>query len=44
MLFAVGEDPRDPQAVMDNAHTRFAGADRFAAYAAKSLKALGLVE
>ena len=44
MHIAEGEDPRYPQAITDNAHTRFAGADRFAAYAAKSLKALGLVE
>ena len=43
MHIAEGEDPRYPQAVSDNAHTRFAGADLFAAYVAKNLKALGLV-
>ena len=43
MHVAAGEDPRYPEALCDNAHTRFPGADRFAAYVAQSLKELKLV-
>ena len=37
-----GEDPRWPDGLKDNAHTRRAGALRFAELAARELKALGL--
>jgi len=43
MHFPPGTDPRYPEGQEDNAHTRFAGADRFAAFAAAELKRLGLV-
>ena len=43
MHFAPGEDPAYPDGSQDNAHTKRAGADRFAAAAARGLKALGLV-
>lgn len=43
MHLAPGEDPAYPEGLQDNAHTRRAGADRFAAAAAKGLKALGLI-
>ena len=43
MHLAPGEDPGHPEGLEDNAHTRFAGADRFAAFAARQLKALHLV-
>ena len=38
-----GEDPANPEGLEDNAHTRRAGAERFAAAAAKGLKALGMI-
>jgi len=38
-----GEDPANPEGLQDNAHTRRAGAVRFAAAAAKELKALGMI-
>jgi len=38
-----GEDPANPEGLQDNAHTRRAGAVRFAAAAAKGLKALGMI-
>ena len=43
MHFAPGEDPAYPDGSQDNAHTKRAGAERFAAAAARGLKALGLV-
>ena len=43
MHFAPGEDPAYPDGSQDNAHTKQAGAERFAAAAARGLKALGLV-
>ena len=43
MHFAPGEDPAYPDGSEDNAHTKRAGAERFAAAAARGLKALGLV-
>ena len=43
MHLAPGEDPAYPEGLQDNAHTRRAGADRFAAAAAQGLKALGLI-
>ena len=43
MHFAPGEDPAYPDGSQDNAHTKRAGAERFAAAAARELKALGLV-
>ena len=43
MHFAPGEDPAYPDGSQDNAHTKRAGAERFAAAAAEGLKALGLV-
>ncbi len=39
----MGLDPARPEAAEDNAHTRRAGAERFAAAAARGLKAAGLV-
>ena len=44
MFISPGEDPRYPDGLHDNAHTRRAGAFTFAGYAAAELKALGLVE
>lgn len=38
------QDPRYPDGVSDNAHTRRAGAEAFAACAARGLRELGLVE
>lgn len=38
-----GEDPAYPEGLADNAHTRRAGAERFSAYAAQQLRALGLI-
>ena len=43
MHLSPGEDPAHPEGLQDNAHTRRAGAERFAAIAAEGLKALGLV-
>ena len=43
MHFLPGQDPRWPDGLSDNAHTRREGALRFAACAGKGLKALGLV-
>ena len=43
MHFAPGEDPAYPDGSEDNAHTKRAGAERFAAAAARGLKDLGLV-
>ena len=43
MHFAPGEDPAYPDGSEDNAHTKRAGAERFAAAAAQGLKELGLV-
>ncbi len=43
MHFAPGEDPAYPDGSQDNAHTKRAGAERFAAATADGLKALGLV-
>lgn len=43
MHLSPGEDPAYPEGLQDNAHTRQAGADRFAAAAAEGLKAMGLV-
>jgi len=40
---APGQDARCPEGAQDNAHTREAGADRFAAFAARELIARGLV-
>ena len=43
MHFAPGEDPAYPDGLEDNAHTKRAGAERFAEAAAQGLKELGLV-
>ena len=43
MHFAPGEDPAYPDGTEDNAHTKRAGAERFAEAAARGLKELGLV-
>ena len=43
MHFAPSEDPAYPDGSEDNAHTKRAGAERFAAAAARGLKELGLV-
>ena len=43
MHFPPGMDDRYPEGQQDNAHTRRAGAERFAAAAARELKAAGLV-
>ena len=43
MHLAPGEDSAYPEGLQDNAHTRRAGAERFAAAAARGLQALGLV-
>ena len=43
MHFSPGEDPAYPEGSEDNAHTRRAGAECFAAAAARELKRLGLV-
>ena len=40
---APGEDPAAPEGSQDNAHTRRAGAERFAAFVARELKALGMI-
>ena len=43
MHFSPGEDPAYPEGLQDNAHTRLAGAERFAAAAARELKARGFI-
>lgn len=43
MHLSPGEDPANPEGLQDNAHTCRAGADCFAAAAARGLKALGLI-
>ena len=43
MHTAPGEDPAHPEGQEDNAHTRRAGAERFAAYTARQLRAQGLL-
>jgi len=43
MHLSPGEDPRFPEGAQDNAHTRRAGAERFAAFAARELKAMGAI-
>ena len=43
MHFAPGENPAYPDGSEDNAHTKRAGAERFAEAAARGLKELGLV-
>ncbi|MBR6165958.1 MAG: rhamnogalacturonan acetylesterase [Clostridia bacterium] len=43
MQLLPGQDERYPEGLQDNAHTRRAGAERFAAAAARELKAMGLV-
>lgn len=43
MHVALGEDPRYPEGLTDNAHTRRAGAERFAACVARQLIRAGLV-
>lgn len=43
MHLSPGEDPACPEGLQDNAHTRRAGADRFASAAADGLRALGLI-
>ena len=43
MHLSPGEDPAVPEGMQDNAHTRRAGAERFADFAAKELKAMGYV-
>ena len=43
MHFAPGEDPAYPEGLQDNAHTRRAGAERFAAAAARGLKVRGFI-
>ena len=43
MHTAPGEEPAHPEGQEDNAHTRRAGAERFAAYAARQLRAAGLL-
>ena len=44
MHVAPGEDPAAPEGAQDNAHTRREGAERFAAYAARELKAMGYIK
>ena len=43
MHLSPGEDPAVPEGMQDNAHTRRAGAERFADFAARELKAMGYV-
>ena len=43
MHFSPGEDPAYPEGLQDNAHTQRAGAERFAAAAARELKTLGYI-
>ena len=43
MHTAPGEEPAHPEGQEDNAHTRRAGAELFAAFGARQLKALGLI-
>ena len=43
MHLGPGEEPGHPEAMQDNAHTRRAGAERFAAFVAEELKKAGLV-
>ena len=43
MYLSPGEDPAVPEGMQDNAHTRRAGAERFADFAARELKAMGYV-
>ena len=43
MHTAPGEEPAHPEGQEDNAHTRRAGAERFAAFAARELKRMGLI-
>lgn len=43
MHAAPGEDPAAPEGAQDNAHTRREGAERFAAYAARELIAMGYI-
>ena len=43
MHLSPGEDSAVPEGTQDNAHTRRAGAERFAAFATQELKAMGLV-
>lgn len=44
MHLAPGEDPRYPEGLSDNAHTRREGAERFAACIAKRLREAGLIQ
>ena len=44
MHAAPGEDPAAPEGAQDNAHTRREGAERFAAFAAQELKAMGYIK
>ena len=44
MHVAPGEDPAAPEGAQDNAHTRREGAERFAAFAAQELKAMGYIK
>jgi hypothetical protein len=43
MHFAPGEDPAYTEGLQDNAHTRRAGAERFAAATARELKVRGFI-
>ena len=43
MHLSPGEDPAVPEGMQDNAHTRREGAERFAAYAARELIAMGYI-
>ena len=43
MHLSPGEDPAVPEGMQDNAHTRRAGAERFADFAARELKTMGYV-
>ena len=43
MHLSPGEDPAVPEGMQDNAHTRRAGAERFAAYAARELISMGYI-
>ena len=43
MQLLPGQDERYPEGLQDNAHTRRAGAERFAAVTARELKAAGLI-
>ena len=42
MLLSPGQDDRYPEGLGDNAHTRRAGAERFAAVVARELRTMGL--